>query len=270
MSKEDPEVISALREAVEAAAQLARELFESRSFDIELKRDGTPVTSADVEVERCMLEVLRRRLPELPIVGEEEASTDQSRPGTYAVVDPIDGTSNFLRGVPFFGITAAVIRDGVIQLGVVADPMHARTFHAERGRGAYVNDERMEQRRNETPLAKATIAMSAELLPSDLRSAFLPALLERIDRHQAIRSVALEVTGIASGWSEAAVFPSAAAWDFAAAALVLEEVGGVWSDFQGKQTDFEDPRARHEVVAAASGELHQAILELLRAGSRNT
>lgn len=255
-------IVGALTAAAESGARVAREAFVSRSFETEIKKDGTPVTSADVQVERRIRDSLEERLPGIVVVGEEIGSAPDPLPDRYIALDPIDGTSNFLRGVPFFGVSAAFIADGTAMAGVVVDPMHETTYQAVRGGGAYRDGSRLPELTAGARLEGSTVAISTELLPPRLRHELLEELLRRIDRHQAIRSITLEVTGVAVGWADAAIFNRAAIWDFAAAALVLEEVGGVWSDFEGRRPELTDPETRMGFLGAANAELHAEILAL--------
>lgn len=256
-------ILAALREGVTAGADLARQAFHDREFEVEIKDDGTPVTSADVAVERAMRARLAARTPDIALVGEESGGSEQVHDERYIAIDPIDGTSNFLRGVPFFGVTAAYIEAGAVVAGAVADPIHGDTFWAARGQGAYRNGRRLHVSGGARTLAGATVVMATEILPSRLRGAFLQEVLSRVARHQAIRSVALEVTGMAAGWSDAILFSNVAVWDFAAAALVLEEAGGRWSDFEGHRPDLGHPGTRCALLACRDPHLHGEILSLM-------
>lgn len=259
------EILEALEEAVASGSSLALRLFEEGNLSYTRKDDGSPVSVADVQVEELIRERLERLLPEITVVGEESVSDAAGRLDDYIALDPIDGTSNYLRGTPFFAVTAAYLAGGLPSAGVVADPVHRRTFTAVRGGGAFREGERMKigEGGEASALRFATVSLAGESLPRELQRGFLGAIAGSVHRLQALRSVALEVTGVAAGWVDATVFNRISVWDVAAACLIVEEAGGLWTALDGARPPFTDPRARYSVLAASNVRLHSEIRGLL-------
>jgi myo-inositol-1(or 4)-monophosphatase len=264
VNREPKSVLVALEQAGHAGADLAMDMFSGTSLDPRRKRDGSPVTRADVSVEELIKSDLEARFPDLPIVGEETSDDLEVDGDEYIAVDPIDGTSNYLRGTPFFAVTLAYLQEGWPVAGVVIDPVHEVTYCAARGSGATSNGEPLalsgEKARS---LRHATVSLPGESLPRHLRERFLGRIAGRLNRMQSLRSVALELAGLAAGWLDAVVFGSVSVWDVAAGCLIVEEAGGVWTAIDGTQVPFGDSRARYSVLAACSPELHAEILSLI-------
>lgn len=265
MNSELTEILEALEDATAHGATLAMKLFDRGVLRYSRKDDGSPVTVADVKVEEAMRERLDRLLPEIAVVGEESVDDAAQRLHDYIAIDPIDGTSNYLRGTPFFAVTAAYLSDGFPSAGVVADPVHRHTFTAVRGGGAFRDGEpmRIEEDSTASALRFATVSLAAESLPRELQRGFLGSIAGRVHRLQSLRSVALEITGIAAGWVDATVFNRISVWDVAAACLMVEEAGGLWTSLDGTRPPFTDPRARYSVLAATNDRLHSEIRDLL-------
>lgn len=244
------------------------DMFTGTRLDPRRKRDGSPVTQADVQVEELIKTELEGRFPGLPIVGEETSSELDVDDGEYIAVDPIDGTSNYLRGTPFFAVTLAYLQGGWPVAGVVIDPVHQVTYSATRGGGATRNGEPLAfSEENVRSLRRATVSLPGESLPRQLRERFLGRIAGRLNRMQSLRSVALELAGLAAGWIDAAVFGSISVWDVAAGCLIVEEAGGVWTAIDGRKVPFGDSGSRYSILAASSPELHGEILSLIEAAS---
>lgn len=266
MYREPKDVLAALAQAGHAGAMLAMDMFTGTRLDPRVKRDGSPVTRADVRVEELIKAKLVERLPGLPIVGEETSGDHDVDGGEYIAVDPIDGTSNYLRGTPFFAVTLAYLQDGWPVAGVVIDPVHEVTYSAARDGGTTRNGGRLALSEEKVrSLRGATVSVPGESLPRHLRERFLGRIAGRVSRMQSLRSVALELAGLAAGWIDAAVFGNISVWDVAAGCLIVEEAGGVWTAIDGTKVPFSDSGARYSILAACSPELHGEILSLIEA-----
>lgn len=221
------------------------------------------MTSADLEVQRIVQSVLGEELPAVPVFGEESEDAggwgghDPAAP--VLVVDPIDGTTNFLRGVPFFSVTCAYLEGAEARVGAVYDPVHDDLFAARRGGGAFLND-RAAAPEPVREIGRAEVCLPLDTLPDEWRGRVEERLLPRVYKVRAPRSVALEICGVGCGRFSAGLHGRVAVWDAAAAALFLEEAGGVWSTLDGTAAPW---RARITTVAAATPELHAAIVRCL-------
>lgn len=238
-----------------AAAGAAALTHLRRGVVVETKPDLSPVTAADRAAEDEIIAVIRAAFPEHAILGEEGGARGA---GTVRwIVDPIDGTRGFARGGMMWGPMIALEVDGALVVGALALPALGRTYWAARGRGAW---------RDGTRLAVSAIAELADATLSlgELRRlASHRGIQGLIDRAASTRcygdlaGCAMVLDGRAEVWIEGGVQP----WDLAAPAILIEEAGGRFSDWQGTPS-FE---AGHAV--ASNGAVHELVLQALAAPS---
>lgn len=229
------------------------------------KGDGSVLTEADVSAQQALLPRLRD-LADYPQVGEEMAPEEQQRAWAAGrdglwCVDPLDGTTNFAAGLPFFSISVALLRDGLPRLGVVYDPVRDEAFHAEAGAGAWLNDTPLPESRRSVPLRHCLAAVETKRLERALAARMAAAGPFRSTR--SLGSSALEWAYAAAGRFDLFLHGGQNLWDYAAGWLVLTEAGGHCSALDG--TDFwrgED--WRRSVAAALDPELLARWHEWLR------
>lgn len=263
------------------AISLAR--YQSLDLVIETKPDATPVTDADRAVEKEIRALLERERPSHLIIGEEfggKELLESAEPGTrFWIIDPIDGTKNFLRGVPTWATLIAmgeVDSSGKksVTLGVVSSPAMGRRWWAERGGGAYVT----ERFASASPLrgdqgsstasstrrinvSKVSSLDDASLSYSDLlgweskRKSFV-SLLDEVWRTRALGDF-LSHMFVAEGAVDIAAEPTLALWDMAALAVIVEEAGGRYSSLEGVEGPF------GASGVSSNGRLHQEFLSRL-------
>ena len=230
-----------------------------RDIEISTKPDKTLVTEIDRSIERLVRERLNREFPGAGIVGEEEG-TEAGGASVCWYVDPIDGTHNFVRGVPVFATLLAVAVEGELQLGAVSAPAMRERWLAWRGGGAWRGSERI------SVSAVAAIEES-QLLYSSRRDEVASGLLPGFD---AVMDAAWRTRGfgdfwgymlVAEGAAEAMIETGAHTWDWAAPLVVVEEAGGRFTSAAGV-------RAIDAGSAVASnGLIHDELLRRLRAGA---
>jgi myo-inositol-1(or 4)-monophosphatase len=192
------------------------------------KADGSLFTEADLAAQ----EALARALPEIvpgPVIGEEMSQEEQAQrwaEGQQAVwcVDPIDGTSNFVAGLPFFAVSVALVREGRPVLGVVHNPVAHETFYAEQGRGAFLNGEPLPIRAHVPHIRNAMAQVDFKRLPTRLSSALASAPPYSSQRNYGAGT--LEWCYLAAGRFDLYLHGGQKLWDYAAGALILEEAGG--------------------------------------------
>lgn len=263
------------------AISLAR--YQSLDLVIETKPDATPVTDADRAVEKEIRALLERERPSHLIIGEEfggKELLESAEPGTrFWIIDPIDGTKNFLRGVPTWATLIAmgeVDSSGKksVTIGVVSSPAMGRRWWAERGGGAYVT----ERFASASPLrgdqgsstasstrrinvSKVSSLDDASLSYSDLlgweskRKSFV-SLLDEVWRTRALGDF-LSHMFVAEGAVDIAAEPTLALWDMAALAVIVEEAGGRYSSLEGVEGPF------GASGVSSNGRLHQEFLSRL-------
>ena len=241
-----PDLALALRLA-DVADALSLGRFRARDLLVETKPDRTPVTEADRAVEAELRATLARERPGDAILGEEEGEVG-SGPRRW-IVDPIDGTRNYSRGVPVWATLIALEVDGRVELGVVSAPALHRRWWAARGSGAYAGGDR--------------VHVSAVRRPEDAVLSFaleqsLPSLAAR----------AWHARGYGDFWSHMLVAEGSvdgaidaigvSVWDLAAVQVIVEEAGGTFTDFAGEH------RIDGGSGISSNGHLHQALLDAVR------
>ena len=220
------------------AGKRARDFWERRgALTVELKGPQDFVTVADREVESFIREEIARAFPRDHFLGEETAASFTGNAERLWIVDPIDGTHNFLRGVAFWNVSIAYVEDGVRTLGAVYDPARDELFHARRDGGALRADAGGETRigtASTAALSSAMVAVGHSDRISDLRVVALRrALMEANAAFRNFGSAALQLAHVADGRLDAYVELELSSWDAMAGLLLVEEAGGLVAPFPG-------------------------------------
>ncbi len=249
-------MIGAAREAGEVALRYYR-----GGFDVMIKADLTPVTQADREAEQLIVERLGRAFPDCGFLGEEFG--DSGARDRRFIIDPIDGTKNFVRGIPVWATLLALEEGGEVTAGVVHNPVLGEMFWARRGGGAFRNGERL-------TVSKIAQLAEAQLIHAALRPLRQAGYWERFarlvdatDRQRGFgdsMGYTLVAEGKAEIYAELYVDGSGLKpWDLAPCKILVEEAGGVFTDLDGRPTIYTGS------ALATNGYLHEAALGLLRA-----
>ena len=227
-----------------------------RDIAVDTKPDRTYVTEVDRSIERLVRERLRAAFPGCGLVGEEEGS-DAAGASLCWYIDPIDATSNFVRGIPVFATLLAVAVDGVLQLGVASAPALHERWVAWRGGGAWRGDRRM-------AVSRISRIEEAQLLygsrTDDMRSGEMPGLDATLAQAWRERGFG-DFWGymlVAEGAAEAMIETGAHPWDWAAPAVIVEEAGGRFTTAVG------EPRIDGPSAVATNGWIHDELLARLR------
>ena len=198
------------------------------------KLDGSPVTEMDAKVQ-LVLEDALPKIISAPVLGEEmpqakqEAIWKQRDAGIWCV-DPIDGTTNFINGIPYFAISISFIRGSESIIGLVFNPMSKENYYAEKGGGAYLDGARLRKGSNgRSQLSECVASVDLKRLPHSLRSRLTSAPPYASQRN--FGAASLEWCHVASGLFDLYIHGSQKIWDLAAGSLVLSESGGIMSSF---------------------------------------
>jgi myo-inositol-1(or 4)-monophosphatase len=201
------------------------------------KADGSLVTEADIVVQAALFDALKQRWPDTDVLGEEMDESAQQRAMQHSdtglwVLDPLDGTTNFSNGVPYYAVSAALLRNGVVEQGVVYDPNRKECFAAARKQGAWLNGERLQHGCSAPPLAQGVALIDLKRLPKDLacRLASNPPYKSQ----RSFGAVALDWAWLAAGRFQVYLHGRQKLWDYAAGCLILEEAGGCAVTLEGK------------------------------------
>ena len=193
------------------------------------KADGSLVTEADLVMQSALAETLQRHWPDIDILGEEmEVSAQQKalqRAGTGVwCIDPLDGTSNFSIGVPYYAVSVALLRNNQVELGIVYDPSRKECFAAARGQGAWLNGQRLPQQQLSTVLSQGMALIDLKRLTPGLASRL--AANPPYKSQRSFGAVALDWCWLAAGRCHLYLHGRQKLWDYAAGSLILLEAGG--------------------------------------------
>ena len=266
----------AKKAALAGAREAMRYYRKLRAGDIRLKEPGDVVTAADVAAERAIISVIRKHFPHDGIIGEESgfSKTSTKSSGRFWAVDPIDGTTNFMKGLDVFAVCVAAFREHEPIAGAVYLPVQKKMYAAEKGRGASCNGKPIAVSR-EQKLSESFLFLSVRF--SDLRrnAAVLAPRMTRlilsVSNARLFNSWAADLCLVAEGRADGAVSTLVKLWDFAAAALIVEEAGGTVTDDEGRGWHgYLSPEKKEVRLAASNGKIHKKLLDTIaKAGGDN-
>lgn len=250
------EVLQAAIEAARAAGEIALRYFRT-NLTVETKADQTPVTRADRECEAAITEILSARFPDYGFLGEELGE----RPGTLNVrwiVDPIDGTKNFIRGIPFFATLIALEEEGEVTTGVMYAPAMGELLFARKGQGTFANDRPV--RVSQVAELRDAMLIHGGLKDLKIRSCW-QAFLRLVDATGRQRGFgdALGHSVVICGQAEVALEPEIKPWDVAATKILVTEAGGRFSDFAGTPSIYTGS------AVISNGRVHDEVVQILQA-----
>ncbi len=250
MAVRSPIFIVMERAARKAARSLLHDFGEVEQLQVSMKGPADFVSTADLSAERIVKSELRRARPAFGFLAEEGGAEPGEDPRHRWLIDPLDGTTNFLHGIPHFCISIALERDGEIVAGLVYDPMRDEMFSGEKGVGAFVNDRRLRvsARRN---LAESVIGTGIPFRERGDHPRYLK-LLETVMGHTAgvrrMGAAALDLCYVAAGRFDGFFEFGLSPWDVAAGLVIVREAGGFVSEIEGGN----DPLTRGSVLATNS------------------
>lgn len=250
--------------ARKAARGLRRDFGEVEALQVSRKGPADFVSTADERVEAALVEELTRARPGYGFLLEERGTIEGSDPAHRWIIDPLDGTTNFLHGLPHFAISIALEREGQLLAGVVFAPLTDDMFVAERGQGAWHNDRRIRVSSREQ-LADALIATGVPFRGRpghDVFRAELAAVTEEIAGIRRFGSAALDLAYVAAGRFDGFWERGLSPWDVAAGIVLVREAGGLVSDMMGRDGMLTDG-----TIVAGNGRLHTPLLRLLAGAS---
>jgi len=241
-------------EAARAGGAVAVEHYR-RGFSVSIKADHSPVTEADREAERAIAAVLRQRCADHGVLGEEHG--EQGPRGRRFIIDPIDGTRNFVRRIPTWAVLIGLEEDGQVSAGVVFQPVSGILHTAWRGQGAWRDGERIRVSTVDSLERALVVHSSVNFLK---RSAYWEGFLRLSDRTQVQRGFGdfSAYLWVAEGQGEIALSTTVKAWDVAALKVLVEEAGGRLTDLDGR------PGIYGSTVCASNGLLHDEALAAMR------
>jgi myo-inositol-1(or 4)-monophosphatase len=255
-------LLKVMIESVRKAARgLTRDFGEVSELQVSRKGAADFVSAADLKAEQTLFEELTRVRPGYGFLGEERGEIPGTDKTHRWIVDPLDGTTNFLHGIPHFAINVALERDGLIVAAVTYNPVTHDLFWAERGRGAFLNDKRLRVSAR-ARLDEALFATGIPFLGHGQHARFLKELHQIGQKVAGVRrfgSAALDLAWVAAGRYEGYWERDLGAWDLAAGVLLVSEAGGMVTDAEGGETMLTGGS-----ICAANPSLHPLVIERLR------
>jgi myo-inositol-1(or 4)-monophosphatase len=247
--------------ALRAGKSLKRDLGEVENLQVSLKGPRNFVTAADRRAEEIVYEELAKARPDYGFLGEEGGAREGSDKTHRWIVDPLDGTTNFLHGIPHFAVSIALERNGAIVAALTYNPANNELYVAERGKGAFLNDQRLRvaARRN---TADAVVACG---LPHYGRGDLTLARHEIFAAQQSYAGLrrygaaTLDLAYVAAGRFDVFWERDLSPWDMAAGILLVREAGGFATDLDGGDS----PLTKRQVIAGNEF-LHKALLQVLK------
>ena len=248
--------------ALKAGRGLKRDYGEVENLQVSVKGPGDFVTAADRRAERTVFEELSKARPGYGFVMEESGTVEGSDKSHTWYVDPLDGTTNFLHGIPVFGVSIALEREGQLIAGIVYNPANDDTFVAERGQGAYLNNRRLRVS-GRREMADCVVACGIPHLGKRREHARFLAdaekVMAQVSNLRRMGAAALDVCYVAAGRFDGYWERSLKSWDIAAGIVMIKEAGGFVSDCDGGQ----DMLAKGS-ICVGNEMSHPALLALLK------
>ncbi len=239
--------------AAREGGKVVRDGFHDQ-IDVEVKKDDhSLVTNIDKQAERIIKNILQSD-SQYGIIGEEGTKQNLERRACW-LIDPIDGTTNFVRNIPLFGVSIALMQQNQVLLGVTYHPLTDSCYYAEAGRGAYLNDKKLTVSSSGREGAGVIMLEHGRDPAAKQRNAIL---FDRLGEKFTLRKFgtsALELCYVAEGLTDAFISSGDQLWDFAAGIALVKEAGGMFTDWRGQEWSGD-----HSFILLSNGEVHQDLI----------
>lgn len=248
------------------AARAAGSIINRASMDLDILKINTKspndfVTEVDQAAEKTIIDILLQAYPDHGILAEESGREHGAKHSEFVwIIDPLDGTTNFIHGLPMYCVSIALAHRGVVQQAVVYDPTRNDLFYATKGRGAFLNDRRLRVSKR-TRMSDALIGTGFPFRRGDNFKRYLKMFEELMPLCAGLRrpgAAALDLCYVAAGYYDAFFETGLHPWDVAAGSLIITEAGGLIGNFTG-ESDFMNQRE----VLAGSPKIYGQLVPLL-------
>ncbi len=265
MARRSPLINVMVSAVMKASRSLRRDFGEVEHLQVSRKGPADFVTAADRKVEKALFEELYRARPDFGFLMEEHGEVEGKRGDIRFIIDPIDGTTNFLHGLPHFATTVAVEERGEIIAGVTYAPLTEELFWTEKGQGAYLNDTRLRVSGRKR-MDEALLATGIPFKGKEGHEEFMAEMAEFMPSIAGIRRfgvASLDLAYVAAGRFDGFWESGLQPWDMAAGILMVREAGGYVSDITGGSDIF----GRGDIIAA-NDQLHAPIERVIKRARR--
>ena len=261
MRLNSPQINIITKACMKASRSLIRDFGEIEKLQVSTKGPGDFVTSADKRTEKIIIEELQKAHPEYGIITEESGLINKSNTKNRWIIDPIDGTTNFLNGIPQFAISIGYEEEYEIKCGVIFDPIKNEMFFAEKGNGAYLNNSRIRVS-NKKKLKDALLVTGGPRKSSqkkeEIFSEYLKVSNSVISPIRKFGSAALDIAYVSCGRFDGFWQRELNYWDVAAGVIILKEAGGFVDFFEG---DNKAPLKKN--ILASNSNIHSELRDLI-------
>ena len=250
MRLNSPQINLITRACMKASRSLIRDFGEIENLQVSTKGPGDFVTSADKRTEKILIDELQKSHPEFGIITEETGIINKSNIKNRWIIDPIDGTMNFLNGIPQFAISIGYEEEGEIKCGVIFNPISNEMFCAEKGNGAYLNNARIRVS-NKKDIKNALIVTGGPKGESKIKDKIFSEYINISNNVANVRkfgSAALDMAYVAAGRFDGFFHNHINLWDVAAGSLMVKEAGGVVNDFNKFSNNTINVRASSDKI----------------------
>jgi myo-inositol-1(or 4)-monophosphatase len=251
-----------IRAARAAGDRLKQDFAEIATLEIKHKSGpADPFTIADVRAEQTVKAILSESYPDYGFLGEEGGLIEGADPSSLWICDPLDGTANFLIGLPIWAVNVALQRDGEIVAGVTYVPMLGELFRAEKGQGAFLNDAPIKVSSRQG-LEQAVLAVGIPFMGKSRHEQFHAEMQRLTNKVAGVRRLgagAVDMAYVACGRFDAYWEQSVSAWDMAAGAVIVREAGGIVTETSGRALDV-----MNGTVLATTRQIRDTLLHELR------
>lgn len=241
---------------LKASKGLLRDFGEIERLQVSEKGLGNFVSSADLRIEKILQTELHKARPSFGMLTEESGEVIAAEGNSRWVIDPLDGTKNFIHGIPHFAISVALEQDGEIIAGITYDPIKDEMFAAEKGCGAFMNDKRLRVSSRKT-MPESLIATGPSLVHKERYFGLLKKIHGTIFGFRRMGASSLDLAYVAAGRLDGFVEMDPLLWDTAVGSLLVREAGGSITTTDGK--------ARHDTegsILATNGRLHHELVQM--------
>jgi myo-inositol-1(or 4)-monophosphatase len=251
--------------ARKAGRRLARDFGELENLQVSKKGPADFVTEADLKSEEILREELEKSREGYTFVLEEAGIIEGPDKSHRWIIDPLDGTTNFLHGIPHFAISIALEREGELVAAVIHDPISDDIYWSERGKGAYYNERRLRvsSRQSVSEAVLATGIPHAGRPGKDVFVNELNTIMPKVAGIRRFGAASLDLAYVACGRFDGYWERNLSIWDIAAGVLILREAGGMVSDTEGEPRALETGN-----ILATNGELHTPLVKLLKSAQK--
>jgi myo-inositol-1(or 4)-monophosphatase len=250
-----------VKAARRAGRNLKRDLGEIENLQVSLKGPANFVSMADKRAEETLYDELTKARPGYGFIGEEGGTREGTDKANVWIVDPLDGTTNFLHGIPHFAVSIALQREGALIAGLVYNPANDDLFLAEKGKGAYLNDQRLRVAARKK-LNESVIACGLPHIGRgdfDVATQELSAIQPQVAGLRRFGAAALDLAWVAAGRLDGYWERNLSSWDMAAGMVLVREAGGFVTDIEGGDKIFET-----RDIIAGNDYVHRELVKILK------